>query len=474
VLPYDAALEIARKHTDGDDTDLEAAVGAFIIVPLSLQNDGSIAIMVVDDFRQERLFEASFRPGQEDDVADRVAAAIVARRTQPSAEAHLSRRAMAALLRAIRLVLYPGEGSNTAAIAALKDVIEEAPDSAVAHAWLANAYHDHGGEAFWIDSSIDEAARAQRMDPTLGLATARLAAAYVAKGWYARAMAAYEQAQSQDALFLEEPLGWIYYQRGRFRDAYGQAVERARFGTDVQFPQILAAQILLAAGATDAGERALRRAMAAETSAAARALHDAEIAWFRGDVARCLTLAGALEPARSDGFFSGAGLVRSCAIEQGDFAAALATMPATEQAYASDHAASNADHPALRKAILLAKVGRGREIAQLVRTARQGLQAAIDASSDVPSVWLRMAAAQHLDGEVETAYATLEHAFALGLTVNRRNRNDPEFLPFRGEARFEALRAKSEAAVGAERQRLEEALKAGEPNLIFRPPAPAP
>jgi len=68
-------------------------------------------------------------------------------------------------------------------------------------------------------------------------------------------------------------------------------------------------------------------------------------------------------------------------------------------------------------------------------------QAAIDSNSDYPPVWLRMAAAQRLAGDVDTAYATLEHAFALGLTVNNRNRADVEFLPFRGDARFESLNA---------------------------------
>jgi len=473
VLPYEATVAIARPHRAESDTDLDASVGAFIVVPLSLQNDGALAVMVLDDFRQERLFGTTYAPGEEDRVAKEIAAAIVEKRTQPTAEAHLSRPSLAKLLRGIRLVLYPDEGTNATAIAAFRDVIEASPDSAVAHAWLANAYNDHGGEAFWIDSSIDEAARAQRMDPTLGFAAARLGYAYQSKGWFVRATTAYEQAQSQGTMFLEQPLALIYYQRGRFRDAYHQVAESVRFGTDIALPQVLAAQILLAAGETDAGERALRRAMALEPSASQRALHEAEIAWYRNDFSRCRTLAAELEPERDDGFFSASSLIRSCAIEQGDFAAALATMTATEQAYERDHSGSNSNHPALRKAILLAEVGRGNEIGALVKTARQGLQATIDGSSDFPPVWLRMAAAQHLDGEIDAAYATLERAFALGLTVNRRNRNDPEFLPFRGEPRFEAMRAKSEAYVGEQRKLLQDALKSGEPNLVFSPDRPS-
>ena len=59
-----------------------------------------------------------------------------------------------------------------------------------------------------------------------------------------------------------------------------------------------------------------------------------------------------------------------------------------------------------------------------------------------------------LAGEVDAAYTTLEHAFALGLTVNNRNRSDLEFLPFQGDSRFMVLRAKSEAYVAAQRKKI--------------------
>jgi len=97
-------------------------------------------------------------------------------------------------------------------------------------------------------------------------------------------------------------------------------------------------------------------------------------------------------------------------------------------------------------------------------------QAAIDSNSDNPPVWLRMAAAQRLAGDVDTAYATLEHAFALGLTVNNRNRADVEFLPFRGDARFESLNATAEAYVVKQRKAVAELVDSiGEPRYSAPP-----
>jgi tRNA A-37 threonylcarbamoyl transferase component Bud32/tetratricopeptide (TPR) repeat protein len=474
VLPFDATWAIALEHTAGTDTDLDIAVGAMTVVVVAPQADGAFDLVVADDFRQERLYETTYTAGDEDRVVREVSAAIARKRTQPTAEAHLSRSALASLMRAIRWLTYPGEGTNAQAIAALKDVLQQSPDSALAHAWLSFAYCNHRGEAFWLDTAIDEAARAERMDPTLGFATAQLGLAYQAKGWSARAATAFEAAQALGTLFTEEPLSWIYFQRSRYRDAYRQSVERLRFGTDVVFPQIMAAEVLFTVGETDAGERALRKAMAAETRPASRALHEAEIAWYRGDPARCRELAAKLEPEDGDGFFTASSLIRSCAIEQGDFVAALATMADTERAYANDVGAPNGNHPALRRAILLASLERRGEVDALLKQARPGLQAAIDASTDYPPVWLRMAAAERLAGEIDAAYATLEHAFALGLTVNPHNRADVEFLPFRGEPRFEALRARSDALIAEERQAVQQALAAGEAAVVYAASKPEP
>jgi tRNA A-37 threonylcarbamoyl transferase component Bud32/Tfp pilus assembly protein PilF len=477
VLPYDTALAIANQHKNpaaalGNfyDLDLDAAVGAFIVIRLSLQSDGTLAIMVADDLRQESLFETRFRPGDEDGVASEIARTIAAKRTQQTAEARLSRRALARLLRAIRWV-HARDGTPSDASTALKDVIAESPDSAVAHAWLAVVYQetagltarfiDAVGEPLWIISSIGEANQAQRIDPTLGFATAQLARAYLAKGWLARATTMYELAQAQGTLLLEETLGAIYIQRARYRDAY-QQFQRVRFGTDYVYLQLMAAHTLLAIGETHAGERALRRAMAHAQSASERALQEAEIAWYRDDFARCRAIAAQLEPEQSEGFFTGSSLIRACAIEQGDFAAALSTMATTEQAYIRSEWLRWDTDPALPKAILLAEVGRTGEVGALVQAARQTLQALIDSGNDSPWVWLRMAAAQRITGEIDAAYATLDHAITLGLRITPKTRGNVEFLPFRHDARFAALRDKSERDL-AEYRRDIATIRAAEP-----------
>ena len=183
-----------------------------------------------------------------------------------------------------------------------------------------------------------------------------------------------------------------------------------------------------------------------------RRLREAKIALYRRDFAHCRELAGSIDPETWDGYFMASSMVRICAVEQGDFAAALATMDATKRAYALE--SPNGNNPALREAILLARLNRNEKVPTLLKEARQSLQAAIDSNNESPTVWLRMAAAQRLGGEVDAAYATLEHAFALGLTVNNRNRSDLEFLPFQGDPRFAVLRTKSEAYVAAQRKKI--------------------
>lgn len=470
VLPFDETLPIGKAHNTGTDTDVDAATGAFLIVALAAQDTaGTFALLVGDDLREERLYETIYTRADEDRVVREIAATLTSKRQQPTAEAHLSRRALASLLRAIRWLEYPGgEGTNEKAIAALKDVIGLAPDSAVAHAWLSHAYQQHGGDAFWVDSAIDEAARAQRMDPSLGLATKQLGMAYQQKGWFARAMTTYEQAQAQGSLFVEEPLSWIYYNRGRYKDAYVATLERKRFGTDDLFPEVMIAQILFTVGADDAGERAMKKVIAADPRPSFRTLRDAEIAWYRGDYRTCRERAARIEPQAPelyDGYFTPTGLVRACAIEQGDFAAALATMEVSKRGQSGNTGASSAGiSEALREAILLAQLNRNADVPALLAQARQSLQAAIDASSDYPPVWLRMAAAQRVAGEIDASYATLEHAIAIGLTINHRNRGDVEFLPFRDDARFATLRVQSESHLAEQRRAIDELLKFDAPD----------
>jgi len=226
-----------------------------------------------------------------------------------------------------------------------------------------------------------------------------------------------------------------------------------------------ATYILFAVGETDAGERALRSGMAVGELGGLHDLQEAEIAWYRDDFPRCRALAAPLDPDLNDGTFTASRLIRSCAIEQGDFAAALATTTAPEKVYQrSEWSTSYLNDPALPKAILLAEVGRTSEVGSLAGPARQKLQAAIDAGNDSPLMWLRLAAAQRVMGDIDAAYLTLDRAFALGLTINRKNRGNVDFVPFRNDARFAELRDRSESYLAKSRREIA-AIRAGEPSL---------
>lgn len=175
---------------------------------------------------------------------------------------------------------------------------------------------------------------------------------------------------------------------------------------------------------------------------------------YRHDAARCHALAGAIDPATSDSYFNAARLVVTCAVKQGDSVAALAMLDDRKRAYATDPDFPSVSDPALNEAILLAQLNRYEEVPGLLKGARRSLQTAIDSGNEFPEVWLRMASAQRLAGETDAAYATLEHAFSLGLTVNNRNHWDLEFVPFEHDARFQSLRAKSVAYVVEQREKI--------------------
>jgi hypothetical protein len=458
LLPFEATLDrFSSKDFPRNEVDAGDALGAWLYIDVvALPGTGTqqFAVRAGDGLREERLYETSFSLADVSSVAGQLGEALARRRQQGSAEGRLPRSAFASLLRAIRWLQAPGEGTNDAAIAALKDTISKAPESALAHAWLAYAYHGHGGETFWLDSAIDEAARAQRMDPSLGLAAKQLGYAYYAKSWFARATTAYEQARALDTLTVETDLCLQHYNTGRFDEGYRMCRERLRFEPEEAASQEIIAHLLFDIGESDAGERALRALSDQQPESALRPLREAEIAFYRRDLARCRELAGRIAPDVLDGFFVASHLIRNCSMQQGDAAAALATIDFDKRAYASRSGSPNGNNPALYEAILLAQLNRWDTIPALLKESRQSLQAAIDGNSEYPPVWLRMAAAQRLAGEVDAAYVSLEHAFALGLTVNNRNRSNVEFLPFRGDARFESLRAKSEAYVAEQREKV--------------------
>lgn len=454
LVPFKTSL-VAVTSSDIPLASADTALGAFIFVEVVAQpGTQKFALMAFDTLREQRLYEATFAPADVDRVTRELAAALVEKRQQPTAESRLSKSAIAPFMRAIRWLQAPEKGTNALAIAALKDVITQAPDSALAHAWLAYAYLSHDGEAFWLDSSIDEAARAQRMDPSLALAQRQLGLAYYRKSWFTRAKTAHERSRALGSMWVDSELALIYYETGRFDESYRTYRDDGHFAPRDARSHANTAQVLLTVGVIDAGERAIRAAMAPDPDPAHGKLREAEIALYRHDAARCRELASAIDPETYDGYFTASGLVRTCAARQGDFAAALATMEASKRAYTSAIDSPHGNNPALREAVLLTQLNRSDEIPGLLKEARQGLQAAIDSGNEYPPVWLRMAAAQRLAGETNAAYATLEHAFALGLTVNNRNHWDLEFLPFQHDARFQALRATSEAYVAEQREKV--------------------
>lgn len=456
LVPVETTLaDAASSDFPSDVSDADALLGALIIVEvIALPGTQRFALRAGDDLREERLYETTFALPEVGSIAHKLGEALAQKRQHSTAEARLPRKALASLLHAIRLLQAPGKDTNDVAIAALKDVIVKAPDSALAHAWLAYAYNQHGGEAFWMDSAIDEAARAQRMDPALGMASKQLGAAYYSKSWFTRATKAYEQSRALGSMYVETELCLLYSQIGRFDDSYRTCRERQRFEPEDSFTQGIIANVLFTVGENEAGERAMRVAITQQPEPAVRTLKEAEIALYRRDSVRCRKLAANIEPDTFDGYFTAAGIIRTCAAQQGDFAAALATIAATKRAYAKESGSANGNNPALPKAILLAQLHRYDKVSSLLKEARQGLQASIDSNNEYPRVWLRMAAAQRVGGEVDAAYATLEHAFALGLTVNNRNRSDLEFLPFLGDARFASLRGKSETYVAMQRRKV--------------------
>ncbi|MEO7199266.1 MAG: serine/threonine-protein kinase [Dokdonella sp.] len=456
LLPFAATLETATsKDFPRNSGDAGAVLGAFIRVDVvALAGSQRFALRARDVLRAERLYESTFTLPEVDGVARQLAATLAQRRRHPTAEARLSRDALASLLRAERLQDVPADEVNEAAVVALKDAISLAPDSALAHALLAGAYIRPAGDGVWLDLAIVEAARAQRMDPHLGLAQRELGLAYYFKSWLGRAAKAYEQSHALGSLDADYWLGLLDKQRGQFDESYRLYRAYEPFAPKDTWGPAGIAQLLFTVGENDAGERAMRIAMARDPDPVFRKLSEAEIAFYRHDSTHCRELAGSIDPKTYDGYFVASSLVRICAVEQGDFTAALATIDATKRAYATTHESPDANDPALHEAILLARVNENEKVPSLLKKARETPQAAIDSNSEYPAEWLQLAAAQRLGGEIDAAYATLERAFALGLTVNNRNRSDLEFLPFQGDARFAVLRAKSEAYVAAQRKKI--------------------
>lgn len=473
LLPFAGSLKTMTSSDAPDNADdTAAALGAFIrvdVVALADTDGQQFALRARDLLRQERLYETTFTLAEADSVADQLGTALAQRRRLPSAEARLSRRALASLLRAGRLRDAPGKDNTAGVVVALKDAVARSPDSALAHALLADAYLSHGGDSAWLDFAIDEAARAQRLDPGLGLAQRELGVVYYFKSWFSRATTAFEQSRTLGNLDADYWLGLLGQQKGHFAASYRLYSEYQRFAPDDAGTPVLLAHLLFTVGENQAGEHWMRLAIAQEPDPQLRMMKEAEIALYRRDSVRCRKLASKVASETGDGIFNASGIIRTCAIQQGDLAGALATIEGSKRAYAKQGGPVNGNNPALREAILLAQLHQPEKTAALLKEARQGLQAAVDSNSEYPVVWLRLAAAQRVAGEIDAAYTSLERSFALGLTVNNRNRSDLEFLPFLGDARFAALRANSESYVAAQREQIASLLPA-----VLREPAAVP
>lgn len=455
LLPFDAALAAERADALQTDASADAAAGGFIHVAVGVHGgEGGLLLQAYDSLREEALHERPYKSGEEPRVAQELAAALARARNEPPPEGRLSRQGLAELLQASAWVLQGGGAQVRRAIPLLQRVIERDPGQALPRTWLAFAYLNRADDAVWADAAIDEAARAERLDPTLGMATKMLGLAYQRKGWLQRAVARYEHAETLNTLYVEEPLGLMYYELGRLADGWRMYQRLDVYGSDGFFIQVLGAELLLAAGFGERADALLQAAEARAGDPESRRFLAAERAWQAGDFAACgESLAGLPLPARY-GLRSVAGLRGACAVGAGDLETALAVAEAYWREVPPERMSSQAPLM-LPVAILRMRLGKAEGVTELVAQAHQALQAAIDSGNEYPRIWLSMAAVQYLQGEQESAWASLARAFELGLVLHAGNREEPEFLLFRDEPRFQPFLERSQRQLAAERGRIE-------------------
>lgn len=459
VVPAGTVLAVARSKDFPARAVLRGPLlGAFVQVKVGATSDGKLLVRAGDGLREEELWSERVSPHAMDATTAALATALKAKRTIAPPEARLPRAALAAIVNGTELFLRSDRVANDQAITSFKRAIALAPDSANAHTRLAEAYEQratrYSDSAVWLDSAIEEASRAIRLDPTLGYAQDTLGLAYYYKGWFKRATAAYEHARSLGA--AGNNLAMVYYQLGRYDEAYALGAAQVEDMGPTFADDYESAMILFTLGATDAGERLMRRALAFETRTDKRDREaEAEIALFRGDYQRCRALAEPLDPLLvSSGFYSADEVATECAVRQGDYAGALKNLMPEIQRNAHGMADAGSGGPMLERAILLRLLGREEEAAPVLEAARQAAQAAIDGGSEYWKNWRRLAAVQRLRGEVEAAYRSLDAAFAHGMRINPRNDGDLAFLPFKDDARFAQLRNEQAAELSAMRERV--------------------
>ncbi len=470
-----AAIEPALKRAQSADfpsSSLQRGMilGALVQVQvLAVDASPLLLVRAIDVLRGDLLWQGQTNAAEIDGIARDLGAALDARRRVPTPEAELSRAALAALARGIELFSHYDNTANDAAIDAFKQAIAIDTRFALLHARLAIAYTQRsarfGGAAFWIDSAIEEAERAMRLDPTLAAASEVLGYSYYSKGWWQRSTEAYERALALGAVETNLPLN--YYALGRFDESFQLYRRSLDFAPHNSMLAYLTAEPLFALGATDAGEHWMRIAIARESHAGKRSLMEAEIASYRGDYARCRTLAAALDPDLVSGSFGSAGEIeRTCAERVYDWPAALASLEHEKQHYEKGTGDLGNAGPALEEAVVLSKLGRDAEAAPLLAKARRSAQAAIDGDREDPGIFLGMASALRLGGDTDAAYRMLDRAFAHGLTINASNDGAIEFVPFQDDSRFAELRKASQAKVAIMRERVEQTLQAEDRNVV--------
>lgn len=458
VLPAGNSTRPGHASMVGEPARRARLLGAPTQVEVDADTHGTLRVRATDALRRETIWQGDADPAHIDALATRVASAL--RRHQQRVLHHPlpSRTTVLELARGDALYGRLDSAANDAAIRAYQRAIAATPAFAPAHARLAATYSQRanrfGREAFWLDSAIEEAERAVRLDPSLPDAEVALGFAYYNKGWWQRAAAAYERAAALGSTGVDLELGLIHYGMGRMDDSLHAFQRILDADPENKMAMYLSAQTLFTLGATDAGARRMQAAITQEPQPGKRDLMTAETAFYRGDDAGCRRLAGALDPGLvSGGFFTAGELVRRCAERQHDWPGALALLRAHTAGRAGGIDDLGDAGLLLEEAVLLTQLGRTAEASTVLGAANRSAQAAIDSGREYPKIWLRMAAVLRLQGDVGGAYRALDAAFAHGLTINARNRDDFELLPFQNDARFAALRDASAARVAAMRKR---------------------
>lgn len=462
VLPTKTVLARARRADfPVDGLDRGAALGAFVQVRVNTSEisvGSGFIVRVIDILRGEVLWRGRISGQQIDSTAADIAVVLRKYRSMPPPEAGLPRSALTEILRAARLHAQYELSANDEAINALRRASTLAPDSALAHSWLAQCYSQRAyrfrNAAFWFDAAIEAAERSIGLDNTNGTALARLGYAYYNKGWWTRSTDAYERARKLGAIRGDFCKAINLYASGHFDECFTLLRSSLALDPDDFFQIYLSAQCLFALAIPDEGERLMLQAIATLPPDKRREA-EAEIALFRGDYARGRDLCAGLDPfVTSGGSFSASTLARACAVRQGDYAGALELLRPELALHASGKGGPGNTSPALEQAILLSLLGRKNEAESLWNSAHRAARAAIDSGSEDWKQWLRLAAANRLAGQTEESHRALEQAFTHGLTINARTDGDIEFLPFLGDARFTELRARSKTYVAAQREKI--------------------